>query len=411
MSDSGGVSDRGDAGQGGVASELGGDGGVAGERAGAAGETSSAGSAGSDTGGRAPSTTGGKPATGGARATGGAAATGGAPATGGGPCTPPDPLDSSAAYLRALDLAPGSELSGGFRVSGDGTVVVGAASYVGMGARAFRWTEAGGIELLDPEGVSSAADAVSADGSVVVGRRSTELDVGYQSWAVRWANGGSEWLAPELDPRPTGATGVSADGSVVVGYTGSDADRRHRAFRWENGDVEWLVPSEGAASIDPFVSADGRIVVAWSSDGSFRWEQGVGYEIIAPEPHAVTVRGLSADGTTLTGSMTVSDNDAHAFRWRDGVFEDLGKLGEDLSQGNAINADGSVIAGSSGYAMIWDRAHGMRSLAQVLEEACVDLDGFSLQSVWGISDDGRTVVGDCCPGFIARLPEGFDAVP
>ena len=75
------------------------------------------------------------------------------------------------------DLPGGGVSSSAFRVSSDGSTVVGRSSSA-SGVEAYRWTAGGGIVGLGdlPAGsFSSTANAVSADGSVIVGRGSSAL--------------------------------------------------------------------------------------------------------------------------------------------------------------------------------------------------------------------------------------------
>src|SRR5262245_26631374 len=106
-------------------------------------------------------------------------------------------------------------------VSADGTTVVGRACL-----RAFRWTEATGVVLLDPlpppYDDGGTGHDVSADGSVVVGT-AVDLDgLTFPTWGFRWTE--TEGTVP-VGPSPagqtlsTGAYGISADGSVIVGRT------------------------------------------------------------------------------------------------------------------------------------------------------------------------------------------------
>ena len=60
---------------------------------------------------------------------------------------------------------------------------------------------------------------------------------------------------------------------------------------------------------------------------------------------------LIADSTDRDGdgntTEEIRDFSVHAFRWSDGVLEDLGHLGKDESYGNAINNDGVVVGRSN----------------------------------------------------------------
>lgn len=121
-------------------------------------------------------------------------------------------------------------------VSGDGSVVVGAEPYVGnyQVGPGFRWTPTNGLESLPEipglEGVPIEPRAASADGSVIVGS--------FNLRAFRWTaesgyttvSGGD--AADGLGCSSCIARDVSADGSVVVG---SDA-LGGQGFLWTQTD-------------------------------------------------------------------------------------------------------------------------------------------------------------------------------
>src|SRR5205814_1854459 len=62
----------------------------------------------------------------------------------------------------------------------------------------------------------------------------------------------------------------------------------------------------------------------------------------------------------------------------------------------ATDADGSVIVGQIGFqrAYVWDDAHGLRDLQDLLAAQGADLTGWTLERAFGVSGDGRTIVGD-----------------
>jgi hypothetical protein len=66
---------------------------------------------------------------------------------------------------------------------------------------------------------------------------------------------------------------------------------------------------------------------------------------------------------------------------------------------------------SGGDAFIWDSAHGMRDLNNVLTGFGVNLNGWRLVDATGLSGDGLTIVGDAIndtgeeEAFVAALPE------
>lgn len=108
-------------------------------------------------------------------------------------------------------------LSSGFGVNDDGTVVVGLAWNGCAMARAFRWEASTGMVDLGSTvaGRSSRANSVSGDGKVVIGWQ--DQATGFRQGA-RWVDG-----RQELFTGPTGAVGeaqaANGDGSIVVGQT------------------------------------------------------------------------------------------------------------------------------------------------------------------------------------------------
>lgn len=165
-------------------------------------------------------------------------------------------------------------------VSLDGSVIVGKAT-TDAGEEAFRWTETNGLELLGdlPGGaVQSVAYGVSMDGKVVVGQATN----GEGKRAFRWHQDDGMF---ELGYSPSGgpatiARGVSADGKIVVGATrcvnycdtsGGIVDGESEPFRWtESTGVEPLAtdavhPANGSTfqisnGIATGISADGKII-------------------------------------------------------------------------------------------------------------------------------------------------------
>jgi probable HAF family extracellular repeat protein len=124
-------------------------------------------------------------------------------------------------------------------------------------------------------------------------------------------------------------------------------------------------------------------------------------------------RGVSADGSVVVGfSDSASGRDA--FRWT--AQEGMVNLGAGALTHSArdISADGSVIVGAGLDAIfIWDAAHGLRSLRDMLG---LDLSDWEFISAQGISDDGSTIIGfgrhldGTEEAWIAVLPEPSSVV-
>src|SRR5690606_22655319 len=102
-------------------------------------------------------------------------------------------------------------------ISDDGSVIVGYSfsenvnAFDPFPAEAMKWTSTGGMEGiggLSPEGYQSEANAVSADGSVIVGTSNFNIE------AFRWENGEMTSIAEGIMAE---ALDVTADGSTIVG--------------------------------------------------------------------------------------------------------------------------------------------------------------------------------------------------
>jgi probable HAF family extracellular repeat protein len=355
-------------------------------------------------------------------------------------------LGATPSFRGLGDLPGGWFLSSAEGVSADGSVVVGSSGSSNASTyEAFRWSNG----LMSGLGVgaggyqpSSMGLAVSADGSVVVGRVRA---LPYLEEAFRWCDGVMSTLGNLPGPGSSFGEGVSADGSVVVGVANAGAAgfTSPQAFRWADGVMSglgYLAGGEYLMSWAHGVSADGSVVVGWgrSANGgeAFRWSNGVmsGLGDLPGDPFFSEASALSADGSVVVGAGDIH-TDANglvvgeAFRWANGIMSGLGDLpgGAFASWASAVSRDGSIVVGGAnahveldpsgfplgrGDAFIWDAAHGMRNLRDLLvNDFGLNLDGWALNGATGVSEDGRTIVGT---GFnpegnqeawIATIPE------
>lgn len=318
------------------------------------------------------------------------------------------------------DMAGGAVYSEARGISADGRVVVGngKSTTSGTSTEAFRWTAAGGMIGLGflPGASQSAAEATSADGSVVVGQSGGQ--------AYRWTQATG---LVGLGDLPGGsvrseAVGVSADGSVVVGSSksaNSTANWANEAYRWtEAGGMIGLGDLAGGYfdSVAMGVSADGQVVAGVSDRkytmyeayyGAFRWTPAGGMVAIGEMPggdYYSWAWGMSGDGLTIVGSSDGGGSYYQAFRWTaaSGMVS-LGNTADgSLRSRTALAAsyDGSVVVGKGGtssgdQAFIWDAIHGMRKLRDVLtSDYRLDLTGWTLWEARSVSASGRTIVGN-----------------
>jgi len=313
------------------------------------------------------------------------------------------PRTAQAMFEPLPDLPGGSTVSYAAGCSADGSIAVGYG--YPSGSRAMLWDASGtGYNLGVVSGeYSSEAEAVSADGTTVVGQSGSDT-------AFRWTAAGGMVGIGDL---PGGyswsiAYDVSATGGTAVGYSWSSNGKE--AFRWTAaGGMAGLsdLAGGGFESVANACSADGSVVVgeATISTGStaFRWVDGDGMASIGDLPGGFTssvAYGCSADGQFVVGRSS-SAAGSEAFLWSAGTdMIGLGDLpgGQYLSMALACSDDGSVVVGlgmtlDGWRPFIWDAVSGMQSLQDVLVANGDDLTGWTLTNVTDVSADGRTFVG------------------
>jgi probable HAF family extracellular repeat protein len=208
-------------------------------------------------------------------------------------------------------------------ISDDGSTLVGwGNTSVRIGTKfynidqAFRWTEATGMVNLgdlpnDNPSPSSNAYAVSADGSVVVGRATAPIQ-GKEAFIWTEATG-----MIGLGDLPGGgfqseARAVSADGSIVVGMANSGTQGKE-GFVWTSG--TGMVGLGRADAVG--VSDDGSIIVGRKSSKAAIWvkdEDGVyvsrDLKTVLEQDHGLDLTGwtlryardVSGDGLVITGN-------------------------------------------------------------------------------------------------------------
>jgi uncharacterized membrane protein len=215
-------------------------------------------------------------------------------------------------------------------------------------------------------------------------------------------------------------TDISADGAVIVGNIVGP----YETFRWtvETGAVALgraTVPVLGVGAGSPDVSYDGSRISATivSDDGLTAvagiWENGAWTECAPQPPDGVTIDqsdasawGLSGDGQTLVGLYwrqggAMLGGSAYPMSWTAGAGTlRLGPGGAGIESGraNAVNFDGSVIAGWRSHwtgawqPTVWE--NGVETLLEATPVGC---------PLSGINHDGTIVLGqDYNAGFQRR---------
>jgi probable HAF family extracellular repeat protein len=318
-----------------------------------------------------------------------------------------------AEFIPLGGLTTNPALSRARGVSADGKVVVGICYPAGsLWGEGFVWTREQGMRRLGTVNPTylqpwSEAWTVSLDGSVIGGRGG---DAGAERTPnprpIIWRDGQPRLISP-LTMLGGGVNGVSADGRLAVGSTFTEA-----FFCFSEG---W--GSFGAGFDAAGVSADGTAIALNGPGGAgvLRWGQP--RLVLDTRPGDVTTAtAISADGGTIVGYLDGrSGTLRQAFRWtaQTGLVG-LGPLGTELPNNKAtgVSAGGFVVVGTSiasaaSSSFIWDAAHGMRDLVTVLAQDFglgEAMRGWSAVEVYGISPDGRTLVGE---GYSPRGVEGW----
>jgi probable HAF family extracellular repeat protein len=314
-------------------------------------------------------------------------------------------------------------------LSADGTAAIGNAGTQGSppNSFAFYWSQLTGTSVPGhPDGyVNSTASAISADGSTMVGSlyrvdpfgTPTNRQAARASHAEGFFLGGLGYLPGGSDTFST-ANAVSADGSVVVGVSTS-ANSEQEAFRWtpSSGMVALGFLPGGTASAAGFVSGDGVVIagsVSFSSEpprqAAFRWTEAGGMSDLGVLPGAASTSALAM---SRDGRFVVGQSGSEAFRWSEaGGIVGLGHLpGDQMSAAMAVSDDGAVILGRSFYPdgrieyFVWTEAEGPRSLRDLLASSGVDLSGWQNLLAEALSGNGNTIVGQGINP--AGYPEGW----
>lgn len=301
-----------------------------------------------------------------------------------------------------VGVPDGGSASGAYGVSGNGLSVAVGADPLGEG-HAYRWTlRKGSLDLGSlPGAFFTAVNGISRDGSALVGAAFFPDDSA-RAWL--WT---SEEGLRDLGLAPNGfatmANGVSRKGTVVVGDS-FDMDFNRQGFRWteETGLQTIGILPGGTYSGAQAVSADGSTLVGQADasgvDRAFRWTSKAGIQLLpllSPQDPMANAFGVNHNGSLVAGF-----SGTHAVVWSKGGIRDLGTLpGDNNAVAYALNPDGTVVGGYSFArfqvrATLWTKAGGMVDLNAYLPTRGINLNGWKLQYTRGVSDDGRTIVGE-----------------
>ena len=131
---------------------------------------------------------------------------------------------------------------------------------------------------------------------------------------------------------------------------------------------------------------------------AFRWTSAGMHDLGSLGGSGAAAHAANVDGSVIAGYSTTIEGEIHAFRWTDAGMQDLGALDGGVTHAFAISGDGSTVGGSanvggSEHAMLWDSSIGLVDLNEHLPAIGVDLTGWELVSVSGLSLDGSAMTG------------------
>ena len=263
------------------------------------------------------------------------------------------------------------------------------------------------LGYLDSYGPASEANAITRDGTKMVGYSTTNITGNMACW---WTGAGIASVPGQQNWYANSAYAVSADGLVIVG-DGSFGGTEY-AWYWTPATQIQQVPFPSAqrSSTARGVSGNGRIVVGTAvSTGTlqakaYRWDRSQASAAFLPPypPSSVpnsAAAGVTDDGRRVVGAVQTGLNTYAAARWVDGgnpvLFNQAGDTIIAVSA-NAVTPDGAVVVGSAvntatgkGVAFKWTQAAGVVALPNPTT-GFYAIDG---AAAIGVSGDGRVIVG------------------
>ncbi len=329
-----------------------------------------------------------------------------------------------------LGVLPSDTFSTALAVNADGTVVVGTCRRTGGFDRGYRWTASGGMQELGflNNGRTLTPKGVSADGQVISGQAEDGAGGAQPTRAIRWTpSGGIQSLGLLSGSPSTIAEGISGNGGVIAGTAGSNI-----AFRHVGGTIQpisTLPSSTGASALA--ANFDGGVVVGWvgflSGTRAFRWSAGGGMQDLGflPGHTGSFARGVSSDGTVVVGYsyQTVQGGGSiqRPFRWtQGGGMQNLGTFPGGVNvYALGVSGDGTKVVGYDSDQMtirpfLWTQETGLQNLNVLLPTLGVDLTGWTITNVTGISADGSAIIGNASHngqsrGFIIKFSDACAA--
>jgi probable HAF family extracellular repeat protein len=225
-------------------------------------------------------------------------------------------------------------------------------------------------------GPGSWAVAINERGEVVgaAETKAVEESGHHATHAFLWQKG----VVRDLGTLPGGTSSSAVainDRGQVVGVSCSETGTACRAFIWQNGTLTDLGTLGGDDTQPVDINERGQIVGTATTGKmganrspirhAFLWQDGKMTDLGTlggPRSWASAIndRGQVVGQANTTAKSKGGSNPwlmgmpiAHAFLWQNGKMRDLGTLGGEYSNADAINAQGRVIGDTGGHAFLW----------------------------------------------------------
>lgn len=291
-------------------------------------------------------------------------------------------------------------------ISADGQTVVGWSRVASTGrGQAFRWSQATGVQALAmPAGtLSSAAYAVNADGTVVVG--------GTSLGAFRWTLATGTEILPTNGVWPQDATAVSSDGTIIGG-TG-DLAGHGQAFRWTAGSGTIALgnlPTDDTSRVYA-MSGDGAVMTGWArysgqQQRAYRWSAHTESQVLPLLTGGIhsAARAITRDGSMIAGGVNFPDGTAHSVLWHErfgsidlittpawAVFGAWGMSGDGTTLVGTYNAASPPMNQPEGF--VWRASTGPVNVNEWLPVLGINPSEWFVYGVSAVSHDGTVIAG------------------
>ena len=177
---------------------------------------------------------------------------------------------------QVLNLSPDCRTSGACATNFDGSIIAGSIIWNSGGCNAFRWSQSNGLQLL---GFNGSSNAISGDGSTIVGRQYDSI----QFHACSWDSNGVQKDLGRLQTEAV-ATSLTDTGKIIVGYNSDYGGSNKNAFLW-TADL-------GMVNLHDYLASTGVDMSHWTQ---------------------LLKVSISGDGSTLAGSGFYEGGQERAF--------------------------------------------------------------------------------------------------